>query len=459
MGILTKIMSRRDDAVSDREFTVMSAVFFIIAAVVVLLNAEVAGALAFVTAICALLIFFSDTSLTLPPFMFLCIFVTRLHDAYDLFIPYVWMAAPVIISVAFHLIYYRKLSRPLFGKSIYGIAAVAVAVTLGGVGKITAEEYFAPAALYHTLGLGLGMIPLYVILRACYSRPGSANRIVSAMYLSGFFAAFAVIRFYAADLSEIISGHSVYFQSSNNLSLFLMLAMPFACLYTLRRPYHFLSLILFYVCILLSGSRGGLVMGTTEFFLISLFFLISDKKNRPLYLAAISAASAALLIFAKKILVFYGLLEPGGSFFISIPEALDALIIRGEARTGLLERSVSDFLSNPLFGRGIGYRGNEDLYAPVRGAANWYHMWLPQIIGSMGLIGVAAYFFQLLQRIYLYLRSPSLRNSALFLSYAALLLMSQVNPGEFCPLPFSMLAVLFFSVIERGNEAWAQPRI
>ena len=190
MGILTKIMSRRDDAVSDREFTVMSAVFFIIAAVVVLLNAEVAGALAFVTAICALLIFFSDTSLTLPPFMFLCIFVTRLHDAYDLFIPYVWMAAPVIISVAFHLIYYRKLSRPLFGKSIYGIAAVAVAVTLGGVGKITAAEYFAPAALYHTLGLGLGMIPLYVILRACYSRPGSANRIVSAMYLSGFFAAF-----------------------------------------------------------------------------------------------------------------------------------------------------------------------------------------------------------------------------------------------------------------------------
>ena len=34
-------------------------------------------------------------------------------------------------------------------------------------------------------------------------------------------------------------------------------------------------------------------------------------------------------------------------------------------------------------------------------------------------------------------------------SYLGILLMSQVNPGEFCPLPFELLTVLLFILQEK----------
>ena len=37
-------------------------------------------------------------------------------------------------------------------------------------------------------------------------------------------------------------------------------------------------------------------------------------------------------------------------------------------------------------------------------------------------------------------------------SYLGILLMSQVNPGEFCPLPFELLTVLLFILQERRLE-------
>ena len=43
----------------------------------------------------------------------------------------------------------------------------------------------------------------------------------------------------------------------------------------------------------------------------------------------------------------------------------------------------------------------------------------------------------------------------LFLCYGGLLLMSQTNPGEFCPFPYEMLAVMIFVIIETRKEKGA----
>ena len=84
---------------------------------------------------------------------------------------------------------------------------------------------------------------------------------------------------------------------------------------------------------------------------------------------------------------------------------------------------------------------------------NWYHMMIPQVVGSLGLVGVAAYGLQLSLRVYTIFRRTSVFKLAMGVSYAGLFLMSQVNPGEFCPIPYAFLAVLLFVMAELRDES------
>ncbi len=111
----------------------------------------------------------------------------------------------------------------------------------------------------------------------------------------------------------------------------------------------------------------------------------------------------------------------------------------------LIYRAIDDFRGSPIFGIGLGNRANTDIYASsVKGTICWYHRMIPQIFGSMGLVGVLGYGYQLVTRFILVLRKRSDEAVTLGLSYLGLFLMSQVNPGEFCPLPYALVATLIF---------------
>ena len=70
----------------------------------------------------------------------------------------------------------------------------------------------------------------------------------------------------------------------------------------------------------------------------------------------------------------------------------------------------------------------------------------------MGVVGVLAYGYQAFGRFKIWIKTKNPLNTALFLSYVGLLLMSQVNPGEFCPLPYEMMIVMLFVIIEKEPE-------
>ena len=131
-------------------------------------------------------------------------------------------------------------------------------------------------------------------------------------------------------------------------------------------------------------------------------------------------------------------------------ETITGLFVNeGESRLQLLSRVKSDFSTNPVFGVGIGYTGNADIYSPVKGAMNWYHMWTAQIVGGLGVVGILAYGYQLAERIFVFFKNKNLITLTMLLSYGGLFLMSQVNPGEFCPIPYAMLAVTYFILMEQ----------
>jgi hypothetical protein len=122
----------------------------------------------------------------------------------------------------------------------------------------------------------------------------------------------------------------------------------------------------------------------------------------------------------------------------------------------LVERMKLDFKSNPVFGVGIGYTGNEDAYNPVKGAMNWYHMWFAQVIGGLGVLGILAYGYQLVDRFIIFFKNRSMVNLTFLLSYLGLLLMSQVNPGEFCPMPYAALAMTYFALMEKDTKSFKE---
>ena len=99
-------------------------------------------------------------------------------------------------------------------------------------------------------------------------------------------------------------------------------------------------------------------------------------------------------------------------------------------------------------GIGLGSQKNTDLFKGIPGSMVFYHNAPAQILGSMGLAGVAAYGLLLANRIRLLLRGGE-ACILVGMYYTGMLLVSMTNPGLFCPLPNAALTVLVFSVLEK----------
>ncbi|MBQ2500073.1 MAG: hypothetical protein II522_01215, partial [Clostridia bacterium] len=122
-------------------------------------------------------------------------------------------------------------------------------------------------------------------------------------------------------------------------------------------------------------------------------------------------------------------------------------------RLGLWKRSVEDFLANPLFGRGVGYKGNRDLHPSKIGSLCWYHSSLPQIWGSLGIAGLLAYGYQFIARIKFFMRRHTDEARAVFFSFVGLELISLVNPGIFAPAYLIIITILFVITEQYTKEA------
>ncbi len=421
-------------------------VIFLMAAVFTLLGQEVYGALVFVFIISAYLIVFDDLISSMLPFLLTCTFTLKCYDSFDTFMAHKWLALPFIFAVIFHFTHYRK--RISLGENFTGVCAVAVAVTLGGLFSISPEDYFRGISLYYVFALGFGMVCGYLLIRASlegHSIEGSSRRFAIFMYLWGVFATYMVYQFVFANAEIIAETNSIpYLQWSNNISTVMMFALPFPFYFGLNRWWHMIPGYLMYGAIMLTGSRGGILFGTAEILIITIYVIFASRKHPP-RLIAVGAIAVATFAMIKN---------PFGLFELLNLDALkkpEEFISSGEPRIILLKRSFEDFRSNVLFGRGLGYQGNVDAYDPKKGSLYFYHMMIPQIIGSMGLCGIIGYGWQFILRIRTLLRRINNYTVCLFISYLGVFMMSQVNPGEFVPLPYSLIAVTIFIIMEKQS--------
>lgn len=433
--------------------TVFSLAEFLLASLIIFTGSEVPGALLFAAIICLKLVVCDDILAVLNPIFMVSVFVTNCYNSYDTFIKYIVFAIPAVACILFHIIAYRKKCK--IGSSFFGIIAVTVAIMLGGIGKIPLSEYLEPINLYYYLGLGVGMMLIYMFMKgrlAAERRDDVFVKFAICMTLLGLIAVVNVINYFAEFLSQTeIRDLAVYtenfYLSRNNLSTYIMFALPFPLYLAKKNPFWPIASMIMYVAMIFTGSRGGLIMGSIEFALCMAYWMW-DSENKKMRTIKMISTWVAVVI---------------GVIFL-LPYVIDFLRIRLESSDGWVIISTEEvryktlialterFKDQWLFGEGLLSDVNIQFYAPAKGGANWYHMMIPQIIGSFGMVGVVAYSYQIFGRFGLIFKKIDRTSLALGLSYLGLLLMSQVNPGEFCPLPYGALAVSIFALLEIHQE-------
>lgn len=375
-----------------------------------------------------------------------------------------WLGVPCGVALVYRMVVNLRGIR--LGPAFPALVATSLAVLLGGLGSITAEEYFAPNALFIVLGLSFMLVAFYLLLRGSLLRPRSydvADYVSLVMYVAAAFVSFLLLRVFLLhpDLLEqpdgLVERMEAYMAWRNGASNLVILCLPFIFYYARRHgPWHLLSAVAFYAIGAFSGARAFILCGAV--LLAAGFFYCAYGHRRVM----ITLLVAALLGMVSAVLLREQIL-----YFVEhiLCFRLDR-DYHDEARYKLFLRAIEDFCHAPLFGRGIGYTGNDDIYPllsvgadAARWRVHWYHCLLPQIFGSLGLVGILTYTYQLVVRLRLFWRAkhtPFL--SALFLAYLCSLGYSMLDPGIFSPMPFAILTVLVITLLEVQPAGEREPR-
>lgn len=431
------------------------AILFCIAGVFTTLSAiypdkqfEVKGTIVFVYIVGICICLSNDIMAGLAPFSLTAMVAIKCFDSFDVFMSYKWYIAPVIVLLLFHLIAYWK---PLTtkGTQFKPIFFVSIAILLGGLGFISTEEYFAPTSIYHMIGLGFGMLFMYAYFYAHigeernYSLIGHLTKV---MVLTGCFAAFMVFSYYLININAFLDkGALLYIQWRNNCSTIFMITIPFAFLMANKKSYATIFGFIFYFAMLLTGSRAGMVFGSVEIVMCIVMFILYDKRRRLAYLIICACILFGFLAFAPQIT------ELLGYTIDRLFNAINGFLMgeQTEVRAVHYARGISDFLKHPIFGTGLGYMGNRDVHASKKFALCWYHCAPIQVCASFGIIGIITFSYQFIKRNILIWRKATLFNMTIFLSYISLEMMSLVNPGVFCPMPYLLYVTLFMVIVEK----------
>ena len=415
------------------------AIELVAACLLVAFNMEVMGAVFFVGLLAIMMLVCDDAVPMMLPFLLLCTFTTNCYNSFNTFIKFVPFAPLVVMCVIYHYVVYAKPVR--CGKSFIGIAAVAIAICLGGIGTFTLEEYVK--GIYYIFGLGLGMMIAYLFMKAEYApwrRYDLRERFAMIMSLVGVLCIEMVLigrlHIYIG-VSDSIYQHGV---SRNNICTVMMFAMPFPLYLSRKKPWWAIISVFMMAAMSITASRSGVILGGAEFCVCCVYWIFcGENKLKRFYICLIVGV--------------IGVLSLG---WIVIDLLIDRFfendtVVLGD-RYSMFFQAIDNFLENPLVGTGI--LDDDITYGAYnkKGTMPWYHMMIPQIVGSMGLVGVLAYTFQSVGRFKMALKNPDFWSLCLGISYLGILLMSQLNPGEFVPLPYELLTVVLFILQERRLE-------
>lgn len=424
-------------------------VLLVLGTVFLLLDQQVMGVAVLLIITIWLLTLCPDAMAALCPFMMLFLLSGPEYNNLSVFLPCVPLALPLFLSALLHLALWPQTLR--MGRSGSGLALVSLATIFGGSGVISQQDYFRPLSLYYMVGLGGGLLILYVLFRSHLARQRSydlCERFMAIFYTIGLMAVSLVLVHYVHHFAEFWECRGVLnFNYRNFCATVLLTTLPMPFYFARKNRLHLLAGLLFEMALVLTGSRSALLFGAALTVLCCVYLVHYGVVSRRVMLLAGALAALTMALFGMQYLTeFYACRMAGGQFIRS-----------GEDRWRLLARGLNDFLHHPLFGIGLGNTANTDLFTGVRGSMTFYHNAVAQVIGSMGLLGIVAYGRLAIDRITLLRKERNPFTSAMALSYMGMLMVSMTNPGVFCPFPNAVMMVMAFAMVEEATGDVALP--
>ncbi len=393
------------------------------------------------------LTFSDDTLAALCPIMFAVMSLTTYYSDYFALLEYAWMLIPVACALMIHVFAYRG-EGLTGGRSLPCLIAVSLSLVLGGIGSISSAEYFSGLSFYYIFGLGGGLVLLYLLVGSRLSRKRNydiVERFAEMLYGMALLAALLIALFYLENWHSLMQDFKTPFIPYRNFCTTIMLfGMPMSCLFVRKNSLHLFGMVFIYTFMLCGGSRSAMLFGTLELILCLGYIYVSHTEKRREY------RMIAMFSALPVMLVCLWLLD---TFFLGETGRLSQQFIRpNEARHGFYRQGVLDFLARPVFGYGIANMKNADIYKGINGSIIFYHNAILQVMGSLGLVGCAAYLWQLCTRVRLLWEKRRKDAFVMSISYVGILLMSMTNPGLFCPMPTAVLLVVMFAVVEHENS-------
>ena len=230
-----------------------------------------------------MLVFCRDILAAALPFLLIFLLSPLQYDNLAVFLPCAPLAVVPIGGLLVHLLRWRTPFS--VGSCTAGLAAVAAATLLGGLGSISAGEYFSPLAIYYTLGLGLGLLVTYLLLRSELEMPRSYDlleRLMQMLYTMGLAMVLALACFYADHWDLFTAKWEIPPIPYRNFTATILVSTLPSAFFMVRRSRWYLAAVLLWVAALFfSGSRTALLFGGVML-LLGMAYLVC-KKILPLW--------------------------------------------------------------------------------------------------------------------------------------------------------------------------------
>ncbi len=407
------------------------------------MDQQVAGAAALLSLCIWFLMTCPDFLASVCPFCMAFLMSAPEYRDLSVFLPIVPLGMVWLVALVLHLVTWPKPIR--IGRESFALLLVALATIFGGCDILGWDQFTSPLSLYYTLGLGVGMLAVYVLMRSQLAGKHSYDlkfRFAKILYTIGMGMAAVIFVAYAYHWDKFTQTGAIFFMKYRNYAAtVLLMTLPMPFYFALRNRLHLLPAGVMALALFLTGSRSGLLFGGILLMLCVGYLMHYHVIPGWVVLGVSSACVAALLIFGNDwFLALFGkrMAENGGKF-----------ISADDTRWKMLWQALVDFVEHPVFGVGIGNIGNLDhLYVGVPGSMAFYHNAVAQIFGSMGIVGAIAYGRLLMERVSLLWANKNPFTVAMALSYGAMLMVSMTNPGIFCPFPNAALMVMLFATVE-----------
>ncbi|MCR4874256.1 MAG: glycosyltransferase [Clostridia bacterium] len=403
------------------------------------------------------LIITRDIIPTLPAaIMAACIFPTGDFAKYLQFIP---ILIPTFLAAIFHIVVYPPRFR--WGHMIIPQILVAISLLLGGIGSISKDNYLS--AFIYVLFLGVFILIVYITYDAYYMKNDYIKPhtyLAKVLVWLGLIMCFQLGAFYIRhdiglhNIEIARLGMNLGWGVDNSAGTILLLAAPMTFYLSISNSkkspveqlgYTLLGL-LFYLFIFLSFSRGSIVFAVVTAPFVIVYALIKAKQKT---LSIIPIVAIIILIA-----IFYGIYFDK---FNSLIKAMFDNIVSGDKSQGWANRNllyteaINNFKANPIFGAGIGFKG--DYYTPEGTGIYYIHSTFFQVIGTLGIVGFIAYSVSYVVRYTIltkHLKHSHFKVFAL-LSLIGFELYSLINTGTFVPYPMMTIVTFITLFVERYN--------